>query len=92
MVLGGKAQVCLNESLRVLKTYLYLFPDDRRADYKALQTLGLMQISDVYNLVYGGRLILSSRQKGKSDQPLLLLLLLLFASALLCFSSKALLV
>lgn len=52
--LASKAQICLNEVFRVMEHHEYMLPAERREDYEALKKLGLMQMSKIYNLLWGG--------------------------------------
>jgi hypothetical protein len=53
--MASKAQICLNEVFRVMDPLDDLIPEERMVDYKALKSMGVMQISKVYNLLFGGR-------------------------------------
>jgi len=50
--LAGKAQVYLNETLRVLKTYEHLIPEDLMEDYQELKKTGVMQMSRIFALMF----------------------------------------
>lgn len=52
--MASKAQICLNEMFRVMESHEHMLPPDRMEDYKALKELGLMQMSKIYNLMWGG--------------------------------------
>jgi len=52
--MANKAQICLNEMFRVMKPYGNMLPADRMADYTSLNKIGLMQMSKIYNLMWGG--------------------------------------
>jgi hypothetical protein len=52
--MASKAQICLNEMYRVMEPHEHMLPADRMEDYKALKELGLMQMSKIYNLMWGG--------------------------------------
>jgi len=52
--MAGKAQICLNEMYRVMEPHEHMLPADRMEDYEALKKLGLMQMSKIYNLMWGG--------------------------------------
>jgi len=54
VTMASKAQICLNEMYRVMQPYEYMLPADRMKDYEALKKLGLMQMSKIYNLMWGG--------------------------------------
>jgi len=53
--MASKAQICLNEVFRVLEPHEHMIPDNRMEDYKGLKKMGVMQMSKVYNLLFGGR-------------------------------------
>jgi len=55
--MASKAQICLNEMFRVMEPYEQMLPADRMEDYKALQKMGLMQMSKIYNLMWGGSIM-----------------------------------
>jgi hypothetical protein len=52
--MASKAQICLNELFRVMNPHEHMFPADRMEDYNALKKLGLMQMSKIYDLMWGG--------------------------------------
>jgi hypothetical protein len=55
--MSSKAQICLNEMYRVMEPHEHMLPADRMEDYEALKKLGLMQMSKIYNLMWGGSLL-----------------------------------
>jgi hypothetical protein len=65
--MAGRAQVCLNEMFRVMEPYENMLPADRMADYTSLNKIGLMQMSKIYNLMWGG----SITDHGVSRQSIL---------------------
>ena len=65
--MASKAQICLNEVFRVLEPHEHMIPDNRMEDYKALKKMGVMQMSKIYNLLYGGRMMAT----GVAGKPLL---------------------
>jgi hypothetical protein len=52
--MASKAQICLNEMFRVMEPHEHMLPAARMEDFKALKKLGLMQMSKIYNLMWGG--------------------------------------
>jgi len=52
--MAGKAQICLDEMFRVMEHHEHMIPAERMEDYKGLKKLGLMQMSKIYNLMWGG--------------------------------------
>ena len=54
---ASKAQICLNEMFRVMEPYENMLPADRMADYTSLSKIGLMQMSKIYNLMWGGSIM-----------------------------------
>jgi hypothetical protein len=42
---------------RVMELHEHMLPADRMEDYEALKKLGLMQMSKIYNLMWGGSLL-----------------------------------
>jgi hypothetical protein len=55
--MAAKAQVCLDEMFRVMEPHVHMLPAERMEDYKALKQSGLMQMSKIYNLMWGGTLL-----------------------------------
>ena len=53
MVAAGEAQVLLNEMIPMLDPYLDMLPQERLDDFNELKKLGLMQVSNVYDTLYG---------------------------------------
>ena len=42
---------------RVMEPYKNMLPADRMADYTSLNKIGLMQMSKIYNLMWGGSIM-----------------------------------
>jgi len=42
---------------RVLEPHEHMIPEDRMKDYKELKKIGVMQMSKIYNLMFGGRML-----------------------------------
>lgn len=58
------AQACLNECIRVLEPYTESIPEGRLAeDFNALKRNGVLQMAQVYNLVFGGRIVNSGVER-----------------------------
>jgi len=57
VTLASKAQICINEVFRVLEPHEHTIPEDRMEDYRELKDKGLMQMSKIYNLMFGGRMM-----------------------------------
>lgn len=54
---ASKAQICLNEVFRVLEPHEHTIPEDRMEDYRELKAIGVMQMSKIYNLMFGGSMM-----------------------------------
>ncbi|KAF8529761.1 hypothetical protein BU17DRAFT_79861 [Hysterangium stoloniferum] len=48
-----KADTCLKETIRVLEPHLSTIPKAVLVDFEELQTMGLLQASEIYTLMYG---------------------------------------
>ena len=58
------AQACLNECLRVLEPYTESIPEGQlEEDFKSLKKNGVLQMAQVYNLVFGGRIVNSGVER-----------------------------
>jgi hypothetical protein len=71
--MASKAQICLDEMFRVMEHHEHMLPVERMEDYKALKKLGLMQMSKIYNLMWGGS-FMASGVSGPCDPQVVLTL------------------
>ncbi|KLO20121.1 hypothetical protein SCHPADRAFT_30608 [Schizopora paradoxa] len=63
--LASMAQACLNECLRVLEPYAESIPEGQlEEDFKSLKKNGVLQMAQVYNLVFGGRIVNSGVEQA----------------------------
>ncbi|KAF8579540.1 hypothetical protein K439DRAFT_1663190 [Ramaria rubella] len=51
--IAAKAQICFNETVRVLTPHTTMLPAEVMADFEKLKELGLLQASKIYGLMYG---------------------------------------
>ncbi|KZS93031.1 hypothetical protein SISNIDRAFT_550047 [Sistotremastrum niveocremeum HHB9708] len=51
--IAAKAQVCLNETFKVLEPHLDDLPEDIRQDHDQLKELGVLQMTKIYRLMFG---------------------------------------
>ncbi|GJJ10657.1 hypothetical protein Clacol_004884 [Clathrus columnatus] len=52
-VIAGKAQICFNETIRVITPHIARIPPDVLPDFEKVKELGLLQATKIYGLMYG---------------------------------------